>query len=75
MNTQIYSRVCIVFDVTEDLTTGALPSAQLTEDPTTGTSQSDKHGSPQLLLSTLSQSDSLTKLGNTRRERKRERNN
>ena len=40
----------------------------LTEDPTTG-------GVPRLLLSTLSQSDSLTKLGNGKRERKMERNN
>ena len=32
-------------------------------------------GGPRLLLSTLSQSDSLTKLENVRKERKRERNN
>ncbi len=55
------SRVFIVYDLTEDPTTGTLQDAQL--------------GGPRLLLSTLSQSDSLTKLGNTRRERKRERNN
>ena len=78
MNTQIYYKVCIdsiVFDLTEDPTTGALRSAQLTEDPTTGTLQAAQNGDPRLLLSTLSQSDNLTKLGNTRRERKRERNN
>ena len=40
-----------------------------------GDAQPEKFGSPRLLLSTLSQSGSLTKLGNTRRERKRERNN
>ncbi len=32
-------RVCIVFDITEDPTTGAPRSAQFTEDPTTGTPQ------------------------------------
>ena len=37
-----------------------------------GTFHPVHHGGPRLLLSTLSQPDSLTKLGNTRRERKRE---
>ena len=37
MNTQIYYRVCIVYDLTEDPTTGVLRPDQLTEDPTTGT--------------------------------------
>ena len=67
MNTKIYSRVCIVFDVTEDPTTGALLPVQLTEDPTKGTPQSAQDGGPHLLLSTLSQTVSLTKLENTRR--------
>jgi hypothetical protein len=60
---------------TEDQTTGILRSVQITEDPTTGTLQPVQLGDPRLLVSTLSQTDSLTKLGNTRRERKRERNN
>ena len=50
---------------------GALRPAQLTEDPTTGTLQPAQHGGPRLLLSTLSQPGSLTKLGTARRERKR----
>ena len=53
----------------------SLRPAQLTEDPTTGTLQPAQLGGPRLLLSTLSQPGSLTKLGNARRERKRERNN
>ena len=65
----------MVFDATEDPTTGAPRPSQLTEDPTTGTLQSVQNGDPLLLLSTLSQSGSLTKLGNARRERKKERNN
>ena len=65
----------IVNDLTEDPTTGTLRSVQVTEDPTTVTLQPAQFGEPRLLLSTLSQSDILTKLGNTRRERKRERNN
>ena len=60
---------------TEDQTTGILRSVQITEDPTTGTLQPVQLGDPRLLVSTLSQPDRLTKLGNTRRERKRERNN
>ncbi len=48
---------------------------QFTEDPTMGTPQSVQLGSPHLLLSTLSQSVNLTKLGNTRKERKGERIN
>jgi hypothetical protein len=64
-----------MYDLTEDPYTGVLWSIQLTEDPTTGTLQPVHLGDPRLLLSTLSQSDSLTKLGNARRERKRERNN
>ena len=47
----------------------ALRSVQLTEDPTTGTLQTTHFGGPRLLSSTLSESDILTKLGNTRRER------
>ena len=58
--------------LTEDPTTGALRPALLTEDPTTGTLQPAQLGGPRLLLSTFSP-DSLTKLGNARRERKRER--
>ena len=46
-----------------------------TESSTTGTLQPGQMGGPHLLLSTLSRSDSLTKLGNTRKGRKRERNN
>ncbi len=65
----------VVFDITEDPTTGAPRPAQFTEDPTTGTPQPAQVGSPRLLLSTLSQTGILTKLGNTRRERKGERNN
>ncbi len=60
---------------TEDPTTGTLPRLRpthLTEDPTTGTLQSTQHGAPHLLLSTLSQSGGLAKLGNARRERKKE---
>ena len=43
--------------------------------PRRRSSLSRMDGGPRLLLSTLSQTDSLTKLGNTRRQRKRERNN
>ena len=53
MNIQIYERVCIVYDLTEDPTTGALQTIQLTEDPTTGTLQTDQLWGPGLLLSTL----------------------
>jgi hypothetical protein len=54
---------------------GALRAFQLTEAPTTGTLQPAQLGGPRLLLSTLSRSGSLTKLGNARKGRKRERNN
>jgi hypothetical protein len=65
----------IVYDLTEDPTTGTLRPAQLTEDPTTGTLQSDQLGNPHLLLSILSHPGDIIKLGNTRRESKRRGNN
>ena len=54
--------------------TGTL-HAHLTENPITGTLPPDHLWDPRLLLSILSQSVRLTKLGNTRRERKRRGNN